>query len=993
MRNSERLLVGSLLLVMSAAPGFAQLPPLVPLIDEKPEEAFLPAGISRSRPEIFGQYAHVWALEDGTHVVQYYGDFALHLGARRLISRDAVVWMQRARWEGREYYSYQVFLSENAFVRDTGDTVTSGPTLFVTFNSFEPPVLEMDSSSSEPSVETTLYREAWAVREKVVAGRTAPGLDEFAVVDPQREETDGPAEPEPIIRYRTSGTIEINEKAGTVTMAGDVYLSQGLVESGEFVEIRANAAVLFLVQEEAAPADDETDVLAPQPPSSIAQPDAAGAMPREGVFGEGLGGLGGTGQAVAGVYLKGDVVLTRGERMIRASELYYDLENNRALILDAVMRTVIPDRDLPLYIRAERIRQLSSTEYMARKARVSTSEFFTPHIHLGAEEIYLIDSTPRGDAGQMLGLEAGRYRAHDVTLNLEGVPVAYWPYAEGDFRRGESALESVRVSYGDDFGMSVEARWYLASLLGVEPLTGVEAVLLTDYFSERGPGVGMEVAYETETSRGLFEGYYINDHGEDDLGPFRDGTIDSENRGRLTWRHMEFLPDNWRLTLEASYISDDHFLEEYRRSEFEEAKEQETLAYLKKQENNWAFTLLAQWRILDFLTQTEHLPDAAFHWIGEPLADIANFYSESHLGLVRRRVDERRYFDVIAFDQDRIESDLTMRADTRNELTFPIRLGNGSVVPYAMVRTGWWDSSVEDPPLLNPWSDMGGGSVARLFGSLGVRAATQFWRVYENVVDKLFDINGVRHIISPELTAWLSGSNVDSRELYMFDRGVEDIDDFYGASLALRQRWQTKRGGPGNWRIVDWIRLDVELNVFGNEPDIRDNDPIGRFYAYRPESSNPRSHVRTDFSMRISDTATLLADSNWNIDDGSMDLLNLSYAVEQTPRFSYVVGYRRIGPTDSNLIGGGANYRFNSKYSGAVRLYYDIEYSKVAELDVTIVRRWPRWYTALTFGLDNIEEDISISLSAWPEGAPGLALGSRRYTGLSRGMGIRAEEE
>src|SRR6185436_10682456 len=94
------------------------------------------------------------------------------------------------------------------------------------------------------------------------------------------------------------------------------------------------------------------------------------------------GGLAGELQSeVAGVYLRGNVVLTRGERMIRASELYYDFENDRALILDAVMRAMAPGRDVPIYVRAKEVRELSKTEYFARKAMISSSEFYTPHVH------------------------------------------------------------------------------------------------------------------------------------------------------------------------------------------------------------------------------------------------------------------------------------------------------------------------------------------------------------------------------------------------------------------------------------------------------------------------------------------------------------------------------------------------------------------------------------------------------------------------------------
>lgn len=966
MLNSNRILMGALLLAAwITAPVVPQVAPLVPLGERHPEEPLLPAGISRNQPEAYGQYAQIWTLEDGTHLIQYYGDFSLHLGARRLISRDAVIWMQRTAWRDLSYYHYEVFLSQEARVRDTAGAVTTGPTLFVTFNSFEPANLEMDSSSGEPATESNLYREALQVREQVLAPPAPP--DEMQVVGLSDDTGMPRSRPRPIIRYRSDAEAVIDPQAGTITIAGDVYLSQGLIESGDFAELRADAAVLFLIREETPPGEP-VDPLDPQAVPQPGSPDStAGAF----------GVLGAPGQdtAVAGIYLVGDVLLTRGDRMIRSSELYYDLENDRALILDAVMRAVVPGADVPLYVRAEQIRQLSTTEYMARKARVSTSEFHTPHVHLGAERIYLTDATPRAETGQVLGLEAGRYRAHDVTLNVEGVPILYWPYSTGDFRREEAALRGMRVSYSDDFGMAVQSRWYLFNLLGTERPEGVEALLLTDYFSDRGPGIGIDADYEDENSFGLFRGYYVHDKGVDNLGPFRDGRFEDDNRGRLTWRHREYLPDDWQLTLEGSYISDPNFLEEYFNREFEEDKEQETLVYLKRQQDNWAVTALAQWRILDFLTQTEHLPDLAFHWIGQPLGEIANYYNESRVGLVRRRVDQRRIFESHRWDNSDVSSGVTFRTNTRNEVDLPLRLGNAQIVPYAMASTGYWDGS----PTV--------GSTGRLLGSAGVRTGTQFWRTFEGVSSRLFDLTGLRHIIKPEWTAWLSAATRDSINFYRFDRGVEDIDDFYGNSLALRQRLQTKRGGPGNWRVVDWITLDVELNLFGNTPQY--NEPIGRFYDYRPENSNPRNHVRTDFSLRLSDTATLLADANWDLNDNTLDLFNATYAVEYTPRFSYLLGYRRIGDTDSNLFALGANYEMNSKYRLAIRGYYDIERSEVERFDITVVRRWPRWYSALTFGLDNIQDTISINFSAWPEGAPRLALGSRRYTGLATTTGIR----
>jgi len=585
-------------------------------------------------------------------------------------------------------------------------------------------------------------------------------------------------------------------------------------------------------------------------------------------------------------------------------------------------------------------------------------------------------------------LQAGTFAIEHATLNLEGMPLAYWPYTVGEFRQSETALRRIRFAYSDDFGATAQSKWHLFNLLGLQNPEGVDGALRLDYFSERGPGIGTDIDYEQEDGFGLVRNYYIHDTGKDNLGPLRDGTLDSENRGRFTVRHRQYLPRDWELTLEASYICDPNFLEEYFNAESEEGKEQETLAYLKKQRDNWAFTGQAQWRVMDFQTQTERLPDLGFHWIGEPLAEIATLYSETHLGAVRYKTDDRRPIDSsspYSLFRRPGDSDVTFRSETRQELNFPLTIMpiNTNVVPFAVGRTGYWDGSPRD------------GSVDRQFGMLGLRASTQFWRVFADANSELLDINQVRHIIQPEVVSWTSASNRNSRDLYPFDESVEGIDDSYGTSLALRQRWQTRRGGPlgqggtGQWRTVDWITFDVELNLFGNTP--KEDLPIGRYYFSRPESSVAKNHIRTDFRYRISDTTTILSDGNIDVDDGVLDQFNLSYAVERTPRFSYFLGYRRIHDTDSNLFGVGYNYAINPKYRLAVRTYYDIERNRTESFDITVVRKFPRWYGAVTFAVDDIEDDFGLGFSVWPEGAPQAAIGSRRYTSLSESTGIRPE--
>ena len=72
-----------------------------------------------------------------------------------------------------------------------------------------------------------------------------------------------------------------------------------------------------------------------------------------------------------------------------------------------------------------------------------------------------------------------------------------------------------------------------------------------------------------------------------------------------------------------------------------------------------------------------------------------------------------------------------------------------------------------------------------------------------------------------------------------------------------------------------------------------------------------------------------------------------------------------------------------------MRAWFDLDRGDLGEATLAYVRRLPRWYCAVAFEYDRIDDDFSISLSIWPEGIPEWTIGSRRFTGLSTGTGIR----
>lgn len=974
--------------VQAASPTNAQVNGEIDRVDP-----LIPPGISDFNLELFGKLFNTWATPDGEQVIEVRGEFSARMGLHRLSSRDAVIWFRHTRWQDRPYLEAEIYLWQDAEVVHPAGTIETGPAQLVTLRTFGRLLTHMDGHSASADADSPLYREASRARRLLEA---EPADDPDAARDPVviAPSADVLALRQPKVRkmvsYTARQTAHVQHGDQTVIVSiEDVYVSHGSpAESGEYVELRADAAVLYLHADtvsEAVPGVVDRD----RPPtprrssttqrSSVEEVEATTSPADEPELGadqpteqEAFS------QYVSAVYLEGDVVLTQGERMIRAERLFYDVENERALILDSVTRAMEPTRGLPVYVRAEQIRRLDARRYQATNAQLTTSEFHTPHVAIGAAELDFTDITPRDEQGRIVGVQAGSYQARHTTLNLEGTPVLYWPYSAGTFSRDSQAFKSAKMGYNSDFGGIFETQWYLFNLLGIQAPEGFDATARADYYTDRGPGGGIDMDYKQDDFFGLFRGYYINDGGEDDLGP-RGGPPDTDDRGRVLWRHRQFLPQGWELSLEGAYVSDDNYLESYERNEWENGKDQENLIRVLKRMENWQFSATANWRIPEFLTQTERLPDTRFTMIGEPLTDHATFYSDNRAGFVRYRYDERRFFNGDSQRKDNTGSTGTVaRGDSRQEVQFPLpELGPVKITPFVSARGTAWDDSP---------SYYGGGGRQRGMVGYGVNANLIVSRVFDDVYSELFDLNRLRHVIKADFSAFNSHTNIPPDQLTPFDPGVEDIDDFGGVVMGLRQRWQTKRGLAGKQRTVDWMTLDLEAGFFHDRQ--RGEYTHGDYITARPEDSISSNFVAANWQYRLSDTTMVVYDGVYDLNRDQVGTSNVSFAVERDPRLAYFVGWRYIHDTENNLIAFGANYKLNEKHIIGFREYYDAEEGRNYSTEVIYIRKWPRWYTAVAFDVDRALDDVGVNFSLWPEGAPTLGLGSKRYTGLTDSIGV-----
>ncbi|HWL93650.1 MAG TPA: hypothetical protein VNT79_08945, partial [Phycisphaerae bacterium] len=245
-------LAAVLLLAALSSPVRAQdAAPPDPARDAPAIEPLLPPGIGDFNLELFGKFAYLWALDDGTQVIEVLGDFNGRLGQHRLQSRDAVIWFRVVEWNDRRYYDAEVFLWQNAEVTQPTGTIETGPALLVTLRTFGKLLLNIDSTARMADVDSELYREASTARRLLdyVPADEAEQSETPVLVSPSIEQL---ALMKPKVRKRVSYRADqvFHEQHGeqsVVITYGGVHVSQGSpAASGDYLELRADAAVVYL---------------------------------------------------------------------------------------------------------------------------------------------------------------------------------------------------------------------------------------------------------------------------------------------------------------------------------------------------------------------------------------------------------------------------------------------------------------------------------------------------------------------------------------------------------------------------------------------------------------------------------------------------------------------------------------------------------------------------------------------------------------------------
>lgn len=936
-----------------------------------------------------------WLWREGsTHRIVLDTDVRVVLGADVFHAAAASLWLERLDED-----EYQIFIVFSQVRADAGAIDIRAETLPVrgVVRVSEPVRIRLDARFDGPPARrdaaTEFHTQAQTVFAARVLGVTPPGTPAIVreAVTPKPgdssssapppgpgtaavRETDFQA-PQPVFRPTgvfsfavgdriviaggEEGTDSTPPRASTVTATGGVVLQYQEPATGRSLEMKAERAVIFL---KPGPLDRTLSRL--------------------------------SAEQVEGIYLEGGVMGGDERWTVRSPRVYLDVARGRALMLDAVFWTTDERTGMPVYVRAEAVRQESDRVFSAENARLANSAFFEPDFFIGIRDLEVrLEGASDPDTPNA---QRVRVAARSVTLNALGVPVLWLPGFAGD--PDDFPLRQIRLENSNRNGFGVRTEWNLAALLSKD-WPGVDVGLLLDYYADRGVALGFDGDWKTENHRGSLFAYLLpDDRGEDLLTRGTRIDRDGETRGIFRVQDLWNFRENWTLVTEMSYISDEAFVTALFPQMAKTTEDFRNRLILERLGEQTQFSLETSITQGDFIAaehllqtpgyRVERLPEARLVWamrdvFEETAPGLLAYGFEARAGSLSMSFSDATAasygFTTASLADDAfgtlpgesigdvlraagLNEDSVTRVDTRHELVGTLGLGPVRITPFLVGRATGYDTDFKD---YSPQED----DHVRLWGAAGITFSTVLQKIDNNAESRVLDVHRIRHIVEPSLTLWTADTNITNDELPVYDDDVENLLAGSMIRAAVDQTWQTKRGGLGRWRDVDLLKLRTEY-VWGS--DRIGDSAIPRWYAARPELSNPGEYLGASAIWQPTEVLAIAGETIYDLEDNHFARSSGGFLIEHRPGFQTSFELRRIEEIDATYGAMSAIYRLTEKYAVNTGVTYNFDLKDFQTFTTLIQRRFQSGTLGISINYDNIRGETSFGILFRPAGDGGL---------------------
>lgn len=721
------------------------------------------------------------------------------------------------------------------------------------------------------------------------------------------------------------------------------------------------------------------------------------------------------------VYAEGNIEMHQGERVVYAQSLYYNVPREQGTILNAEMLTPAPRKpgQPPAFeglvrLKADVLRQVNNSQFFGQNMFMTTSRLAEPGYRVQSSEIQFedvqtLDFNPFTGApaldpvtGEQLVTSEKLATSTNNFVFLGPVPVFYWPTLATDLEDPVYYIRKAQIKNDRIFGTQLLTQFDMYQILGIrnEP-EGTDWGLNLDYMSDRGFGHGTTFSYNRGDFFNLVDGptngfidlWGISEQGLDNLGSDRMALVPEEDyRHRIFARHRQRFENDWQLTAELGLISDRNFLEQYYENEWDNFKDESTGLELKHTADNRSFAIAGDARINDFFTETQGAR-LDHYMLGQPLlGDWLSWYEHSTAGYADLKVAstptdpvDAAKFQLMPWE---VESE-GERLITRQELDLPLQLGPLKIVPYALGEAGHWGEAINGEP------------IDRLYGQAGVRGSIPFWTATSDIESSLFNVHGIAHKVVFDVDAYIADANEDLGDFPLYDQlddnaqehfrrrllfntfgGVlppqfderfyalrsgmasavtapsfEIADDLAAVRGGIRQRWQTKRGLPGQRRIIDWIVLDTNAVYF---PD-----------AERDNFGENIGLADFDFRWHIGDRTTLVSTGLFDFFPDGQEIVTIGAFLDRPPRANLYLGFHSLqGPIDSQVVIASYSYKLSPKWLSTAGASYDMSGTGNIGQNFSLTRVGESLVFSMGFNVDESKDNVGVNFMLQPRFLP-----------------------
>jgi len=658
-------------------------------------------------------------------------------------------------------------------------------------------------------------------------------------------------------------------------------------------------------------------------------------------------------------YAEGDVEFRLGERVIRTDRLFVDFGKN-ILSTGKVSMTLsigLPSRErkLPLVVRADRMRRVTEDTLRLEGVVYTTCDFEEPHYSMRATTFDITEHE-----------EYRTFTAYGSVLRVEGVPLMYFPVLSGSSELSARPLRTASVRRSSRFGLEALLLW------GDDITAGGsrwgEWRLRTDWRSRRGFGGGPELQYDHGDYEGELKGYYQRDKARTDA--FDDSPVPREDRGRIRWEHRQRLGEGLRLDVSYFDFSDRNFQREYLKEEALEDRDPETYASLRWRQGTDTAFLSAKVHVDEFRTETTELPDLSLRRIAASVPEslVPSWLLDGALYTVdvRGGAYERVYDEATGLRGER-----RLREDAVARLEGLRRVGPVTLAPFGTAGGTVWQG-VERP------AGGGGGNGDESRGDLaaGLRAEIEARKDFPDVRSDLFDLRGLRHVVSLEALGYDRGEvSRDPSGAGPVDR-IDTLQEVRVAQVRLRNRLQTERGG----RRVDWIDLEVRGLWYpdGLAPQAspllfreegleegRYSDFLGeeKYRAMAP--SGERGPAEADLRVRLRENLFLFGEGEYDTEERHPITTAQGVRWFLPPDFSIYLGRRAIAG-DSDIYTASLDWFPSERWGFHLSQQTDFRSSDGLKTEIGVQRVWHDFVLEISFKNDQVSHETTFSLSLVP---------------------------